>query len=185
MISPGGFVPVLIKYHLLYRLDLYMFEQVCREVKIRNDNDLPLLPVSVNFSRQDFDHADIAQEMDRLYEKYDLDRYVDKSYFIVEITEQDLATGSERLQEQLKQWKAYDDNNERQLQADFAKSAMDHKFKQEDMILQAQIDQGLDVNKAAYENEKQQMELEKQAVQLDAAKVKAQADIAKNLMGGF
>ena len=103
VISPGEFVPVLIKYHLLYRLDLYMFEQVCREVKIRNDNDLPLLPVSVNFSRQDFDHADIAQEMDRLYEKYDLDRYVDKSYFIVEITEQDLATGSERLQEQLKQ----------------------------------------------------------------------------------
>ena len=89
------------------------------------------------------------------------------------------------LQEQLKQWKAYDDNNERQLQADFAKSAMDHKFKQEDMILQAQLDQGLDVNKAAYENEKQQMELAKQAVQLDAAKAKAQADIAKNLMGGF
>ena len=101
VISPGEFIPVLLKYHLLYKLDLYMFEQVCREVKLRDDADLPLLPVSINFSRQDFDHADIVGEMDRLYDKYQLDRYVDKSYFIIEITEQDLAAGSQHLKEQL------------------------------------------------------------------------------------
>ena len=97
IISPADFIPVLLKYHLLYKLDLYMFEQVCREIKLRHDNGLPLLPVSINFSRQDFDHADILGEMNRLYDKYDLDRYVDKSYFIVEITEQDIATGTEKL----------------------------------------------------------------------------------------
>ena len=101
MISPGEFIPVLARYHQLYKLDLYMFEQVCREVKIRSENGLQLLPVSVNFSRQDFDHADIVGEMNRLYEEYSLARYVDKSYFIVEITEQDLAVGRERLRGQL------------------------------------------------------------------------------------
>lgn len=102
MISPGEFIPVLQKYHLLYKLDLYMFEQACKEVIIRKENGLPLLPVSINFSRQDFDHADIVGEMNRLYDKYELDQYVDKSYFIVEITEQDVAVGADQFREQLK-----------------------------------------------------------------------------------
>ena len=88
----------------------------------------------------------------------------------------------QELQEQLKQWKAFNDNNERTLHADFAKAAMDHKYKQEDMILQAQLNSGMDLNKAAMENEKQQMELEKQAIQLDTARFKAGADIAKSMM---
>ena len=101
IISPAEFIPVLIRYHQLYKLDLYMFEQVCREVKIRHDNGLPLVPVSVNFSRQDFDHTDVPAAMDALYEKYGLNEYVDKGYFIVEITEQDIAVGSDKLHEQL------------------------------------------------------------------------------------
>ena len=101
IIMPADFIPVLLKYHQLYKLDLYMFEQVCREVIIRHDNQLPLVPVSVNFSRQDFLHADVVSEMNRLYDKYDLDQYIDKSYFIVEITEQDLASGEQSVIEQL------------------------------------------------------------------------------------
>lgn len=101
MISPAEFIPVLLRYHQLYKLDLYMFEQVCREIRIRSENALPLVPVSVNFSMQDFDHIDVAEEMNRLYEKYDIAQYVDKSYFIVEITEQDLARGADRFKDQL------------------------------------------------------------------------------------
>ncbi len=61
-----------------------------------------MLPVSINFSRQDFDHADIVSEMNRMFDEYKLSEYVDKSYFIIEITEQDLALKEERFQEQLK-----------------------------------------------------------------------------------
>ena len=102
MISPGEFIPVLQKYHQLYRLDLYMFEQVCREVKIRHDSGLPLVPVSVNFSRQDFDHVDVLAYMNRMYDKYNMAEYVDKSYFIIEITEQDLEEGEESFKKQIK-----------------------------------------------------------------------------------
>ncbi|MBR2590422.1 MAG: amino acid permease [Clostridia bacterium] len=101
VISPGEFIPVLRKYHQLYKLDIYMFEQVCHEVQQWHESGLPIMPVSVNFSRQDFDHADIISEMNRIYEQYNLSEFLQKDNFIVEITEQDLAEGSEVLREQL------------------------------------------------------------------------------------
>ncbi len=103
MINQSEFIPVLQKYHKLYKLDLYMFEQVCKEFIIRAKNNLPLVPVSVNFSRQDFDHADIPAELNRIYDKYNIADYADKSYFIVEITEQDIEKGEETFREQLKE----------------------------------------------------------------------------------
>ena len=102
VLPPKTIIPVLQKYHQLHKLDLYVFDKVCREFKTRYDNGLPLVPVSVNFSMQDFDYTDIVSEMDGIYEKYNLDVLVDKSYFIVEITEQDLAIKNEKLKEQLK-----------------------------------------------------------------------------------
>ncbi len=101
-VSPGDFIPVLQKYHQLYKFDLFMLEQVCREIPIRKENGLPLVPISINFSRQDFDHVDVVGKMNALYERYGLDQYVDKSYFAVEITEQDVAVGADNFRDQLK-----------------------------------------------------------------------------------
>ncbi|MBQ5376182.1 MAG: EAL domain-containing protein, partial [Lachnospiraceae bacterium] len=72
------------------------------EVEPRYDAGLPLLPVSVNFSRQDFDYIDIPKELDRIVEEYHIEQFgIDKSYFIVEITEQDMAVGTENFYKQL------------------------------------------------------------------------------------
>ena len=101
-ISPGEFIPVLEKYHLLYKLDLYMVEQVCKEIPLRAEAGLPLLPVSVNFAAQDFDYRDIPQEIETLYQRYGMDKYVSRNCFIVEITERDIATASDRFQSQLR-----------------------------------------------------------------------------------
>ncbi len=101
-ISPADFIPTLQKYHLLHKLDLYMFEQVCREISVRVENGLPLVPVSVNFARQDFDHVDMVTELNRIVDSYDIGRYgIGKDYFIIEITEQDMATAPERFYEKL------------------------------------------------------------------------------------
>ena len=51
-VNPDDFMPALEKYHLTHELDLYLFEEVCKEIKIRYDEGLPLLPVSINFSRR-------------------------------------------------------------------------------------------------------------------------------------
>ena len=100
-ISPGEFIPVLEKYHLLHKLDLYMIEQVMKEVPIRAEADLPLLPVSVNFAAQDFDYRNIPEEIENLYQKYNMEKFVSRNCFIVEITERDIATATDRFQTQL------------------------------------------------------------------------------------
>ena len=97
MIPPNDFIPLLSRFHQTYRLDLYMVEQICKEYKIRLDEDLPLLPVSVNFSAQDFDHADIPAALDEILARHG----VEHEYIIIEITEQDIATGDEHFHEQL------------------------------------------------------------------------------------
>ena len=100
-ISPGEFIPVLRRFHLLYRLDLYMAEQVCREIPVRAENGFPLVPVSLNFAAQDFEHADIPAEINALYDRYGIGRYTGKDSFVIEITEEDIASATDRFREQL------------------------------------------------------------------------------------
>ena len=103
IIPPNEFIPVLEKYHLLYKLDLYMAEQVCRDIPRRVEHGLPLIPATVNFSAQDFDYVDIPSELDRIYRKYCPDLPLDRRYLIVEITEQDMAQAAGSFHEQLGQ----------------------------------------------------------------------------------
>lgn len=97
IISPGVFIPVLEKYHLLYKLDLYMVEQFLNELPQRVAVDLPIIPVSINFSAQDFDHADIVGALNEMFERHG----VGKENVIIEITEQDVATATDRFKQQL------------------------------------------------------------------------------------
>ncbi|MBP5433524.1 EAL domain-containing protein [Ruminococcus sp.] len=97
MISPGEFIPVLSRYHLLYKLDLYMVEQVCREFEVRKKSGLPLIPVTVNISAQDFDYVDVPGKLRKILEEYG----IDSDNIIVEITEQDIAKGTDSFKKQL------------------------------------------------------------------------------------
>lgn len=99
MISPNEFIYVLSRHHRLHKLDLYMLEEVCREFGVRGEAGLPLVPVSVNFSAQDFDSVDVPGRLKEITEKYGLapDR------IIVEITEQDIAEGTAHFKDALKQ----------------------------------------------------------------------------------
>jgi len=99
MISPGDFIPVLSRHHLLYKLDLYMAEQVSREFKLRIAAGLPKIPVSVNFSAQDFDHVDVPGSLREIVER----NGITPQDIIVEITEQDIAKGTDGFRLQLEQ----------------------------------------------------------------------------------
>jgi diguanylate cyclase (GGDEF)-like protein len=102
MIAPNEFIYVLSRYHRLHTLDLYMAEEVCREFGVRGEAGLPLIPVSVNFSAQDFDYEDIPGKLKEITERYRLT----PDSIIVEITEQDIAEGTEHFKEALKQIRA-------------------------------------------------------------------------------
>ena len=98
MIAPGVFTPVLEKYHQLYKLDLYMVERICEEMTTRRNLNLPLIPVSVNFSAQDFDHIDITEALNAILERHGVQR----DSLVVEITEQDIAAGTDAFKDQLR-----------------------------------------------------------------------------------
>ena len=102
MIAPNEFVYILSRYHRLHMLDLYMLEEVCREYGIRKENGLPLVPVSVNFCAHDFDYVNIPARLKEITQKYD----VPADSVIVEITEQDIAEGTEQFRNALKQIRA-------------------------------------------------------------------------------
>ena len=102
ILSPSEFIPVLKKYHLLHKLDLFIAEQVCREYPLRVSKEVPVLPVSVNFSAQDFDYADIPSALEEIYRRYQVPDIAGEKSLIVEITEQDMAKAEERLHEQIR-----------------------------------------------------------------------------------
>ena len=97
MISPGEFIPVLSSHHLLYKLDGYMIQQVCAEFAKKKEAGFPIVPVSVNFSAQDFDHTDVALVLETTIKKFG----VDPEHIIVEVTEQDIAKGTGHFKSQL------------------------------------------------------------------------------------
>lgn len=89
------------------------------------------------------------------------------------------------LQKQIDYYEKSSADQERALQADFAKMQMTHEQKLEEMAFSAQLDQGLDADKAAIDAQKAQMDLQKGAIQLETAKVKAAAEQTKAVTGMF
>lgn len=59
-IMPSVFVPALEKSGLIYRVDCFMYTAVCGIQSRRIAMHLPVVPVSVNLSRQDFDKKDMV-----------------------------------------------------------------------------------------------------------------------------
>ena len=100
-IPPSDFIPVLGRFHQLHKLDLYMFEQVCKEIPVRAENGFPIVPVSINFTAQDFDYVDIPAAVNELYDRYGISRYTGKEGLVIEITEQDIASATDRFRGQL------------------------------------------------------------------------------------
>ena len=64
-LSPAEFIPMLEDAKLIYKLDLYVVEQVLEKMKRQQAAGLWLVPQSVNLSRSDFDACDMVEEIRR------------------------------------------------------------------------------------------------------------------------
>ena len=82
-LSPGEFIPPLEESRQLYKLDLYMIEEVCKRYKDCHDKGLPIVPISFNLSRMDFLTCDIFNKVQELADKY----HVPHHMLNIEITE--------------------------------------------------------------------------------------------------
>lgn len=82
-LSPGKFIPILEESRQINKLDLCVYEKVCKSLREKLDRGEKIFPVSLNFSRLDFELMDAVSELEKLVEKYN----IPKDYLHVEITE--------------------------------------------------------------------------------------------------
>ena len=92
---PNEFIPVLEEYRLIHRLDRAIFESVCRDLRAALDAGRPVVPVSLNFSRLDFELMDAVQELEDIVAKYG----IPKDLIHVEVTESALTDNFVKLNE--------------------------------------------------------------------------------------
>lgn len=89
-LNPGVFIGALEESRQIHKLDSYIIEQVCKELREELDQGRPIVPVSFNLSRLDFIGCDIFDVVERALEKYRIKR----DYIRVEITESIMASDS-------------------------------------------------------------------------------------------
>lgn len=93
MLYPADFLPVLDKYHLTYKLDLYVIRKVAEAKHERKCRGQKTYPVSINLSATDFLSCDPCSELLAIIEEYELT----PSDFHVEITESAISLDSGKL----------------------------------------------------------------------------------------
>ncbi|WP_318661769.1 EAL domain-containing protein [Treponema sp.] len=98
-LSPADFIETLEEYHMIHKLDMFVVRRVCRDLAEAKEKHNRIVPVSLNFSRLDFEYIDLAQEV----EKNVSEHKIDKGCIHVEITESALTENSEGLQTSLRE----------------------------------------------------------------------------------
>ena len=63
LIPPDHFIYVLEDAKLIHKLDLYILDCVLRDMEEVKEKDLPLVPVSINLSKYDFELCDMVEEI--------------------------------------------------------------------------------------------------------------------------
>jgi len=101
IISPAVFIEVLESVHLIHRLDIYMIDQVCSDLRDDIDSGYVVEPISVNLSRLDFELCDIMSEIDKCRAKYD----IPKELLHIEVTESAIAAGADFLGKHIKKFR--------------------------------------------------------------------------------
>ncbi|MBO7674993.1 MAG: EAL domain-containing protein, partial [Atopobiaceae bacterium] len=98
-IPPADFIPLFERNGFIAKLDLYICEEVCREIKRLQVLGLPVVPISFNASRLDFDDPDFVANVTRLADSSGIDH----ALLHVEVTETAYSENPENVIAALKQ----------------------------------------------------------------------------------
>lgn len=72
LIPPGDFIPLFEKNGFIVKVDLYVFESVCRSIRRWMEEGLSPLPVSINISRLHLHNQNFLEEFVDILKKYDV-----------------------------------------------------------------------------------------------------------------
>ncbi|MBQ9206356.1 MAG: EAL domain-containing protein [Treponema sp.] len=99
---PYAFISVLEEYRQIHKLDAYVVKKVCQDLVTAPQKNIPILPVSINFSRLDFELMDIEKLLEDCLEK----QQIDKKLIHIEVTESALSQNDAALKDTLLRLKA-------------------------------------------------------------------------------
>lgn len=93
MISPSAFIPILEKSGYIIEVDTYVWEELFSLLKKQMDQQLPVLPISVNVSRLHAFRDNFEEVLLALTKKYE----IDPSMIILEVTESSFTENADLL----------------------------------------------------------------------------------------
>lgn len=83
MIQPGGFIPILESGNAICKLDFYVLEHVCKDIRKWLDEGRNVVRVSINFSRRHLGKPGLLEHILSIIDKYG----VPHEYIEIELTE--------------------------------------------------------------------------------------------------
>ena len=98
--NPAEFIPILEESNLIYKLDLYVIEQVLVKMKQQKEKGLYIVPISVNLSRSDFSTCDIVEEIQKRVKASD----IPPEKLTIEITESIIGKDYDYMKSQIKRF---------------------------------------------------------------------------------
>ena len=101
-LSPADFISELENAGLIYKLDLYVLEQVLKKIRSRMSAKEEIVPQSINLSRSDFETCDIVEEIRKRVD----DAGVDHHMISVEITEEIIGENIDYMREQISRFQS-------------------------------------------------------------------------------
>ncbi|MGN1326791.1 MAG: EAL domain-containing protein [Clostridia bacterium] len=72
ILMPNAFIPVFEEYKLITKLDMYVFEQVCKFLQKCNQKKYNVVPISINESRQHLYNENHINELKETISKYNV-----------------------------------------------------------------------------------------------------------------
>ena len=100
--SPAEFIPALEDAGLVYKLDLYVLEQVLEKMAKQADMGLYVVPHSINLSRSDFGACDIVEEIRKRVDASGIRR----DQITIEITESIIGSDFDFMKVQVERFRA-------------------------------------------------------------------------------
>ena len=100
-LSPAEIIPVLEEAGLIYKLDLYVLEQVLEQMQRQAAMGLHVVPHSINLSRSDFETCDIVEEIRKRVDASPISR----SMITIEITESMIGSHFEFMKAQVERFR--------------------------------------------------------------------------------
>lgn len=101
--SPGLYIPLLEENGLITRLDMYMYEEICRLKSEWKDKSYGHIPISVNMSRKHIYIEDFVDRLAQIAEKYGVNR----GEIDIEVTESVFMQDGGKLIEVINKLKSY------------------------------------------------------------------------------